>query len=33
MPNIKIEKERFFELMGKTYKEDWLENLGFEFGV
>ncbi len=29
MPNIKIEKERFFEIMGKKYDFEWLDDLGF----
>lgn len=29
MPNLKIEKERFFELMGERYTFDWLDDLGF----
>lgn len=33
MPNIKIERERFFELMGQRYTFQWLDNLGFEFGI
>lgn len=33
MPNIKIEKQRFFELMGKEYQFEWLDDLGFEFGI
>jgi hypothetical protein len=33
MPNIKIERERFHELMGKQYDFEWLDELGFEFGI
>lgn len=33
MPNIKIEQERFFELMGERYTFEWLDDLGFEFGI
>lgn len=33
MPNLKIEKERFFELMGQTYPFEELDALGFEFGI
>lgn len=29
MPNLKIEKGRFFELMGKKYQTDELDTLGF----
>jgi hypothetical protein len=33
MPNLKIEKERFDELMGKKYPFQELDDLGFEFGI
>lgn len=33
MPNIKIERSRFFELMGQQYDFKWLDDLGFEFGI
>ncbi len=33
MPNLKIEKARFFELMGQEYEFEWLDKLGFEFGI
>ena len=33
MPNIKIERERFYELMGQKYEFEWLDDLGFEFGI
>jgi hypothetical protein len=29
MPNLKIERERFFELMGEKLEFEWLDNLGF----
>jgi hypothetical protein len=33
MPNLKIEQERFDQLMGKKYTFDELDELGFEFGI
>ncbi len=33
MPNLKIEQERFDELMGKKYTFEQLDELGFEFGI
>lgn len=33
MPNLKIEKKVFEELMGKHYEFEQLDNLGFEFGI
>lgn len=33
MPNLKIEKKVFEELMGKQYKFEELDDLGFEFGI
>ena len=33
MPNLKIEKGRFFELMGQKYQTDELDPLGFYFGI
>lgn len=33
MPNLKIDKKVFDEIMGKEYSFEWLDNLGFEFGI
>ena len=33
MPNLKIEKKLFNELMGKNYTFEELDDLGFEFGI
>jgi hypothetical protein len=33
MPNLKIEQERFDELMGQKYTFHQLDELGFEFGI
>jgi hypothetical protein len=33
MPNLKIEQDRFDELMGKKYTFEQLDDLGFEFGI
>jgi len=33
MPNLKIEKTIFEDLMGKKYKFEELDDLGFEFGI
>lgn len=33
MPHLKIEQERFDELMGKKYSFEQLDDLGFEFGI
>ena len=33
MPNIKIQRSRFFQLMGQEYSKDHLDKLGFEFGI
>ena len=33
MPNLKVEKDAFHQLMGKEYKFEELEDLGFEFGI
>lgn len=33
MPNLKIDKKVFEEMMGKQYKFEELDDLGFEFGI
>lgn len=33
MPNLKVEKDTFHQLMGKQYEFQELEDLGFEFGI
>ena len=33
MPNLKIDKNLFHELMNKDYTFEELDNLGFEFGI
>ncbi len=33
MPNLKIQQDRFDELMGHKYTFDELDELGFEFGI
>ena len=33
MPHLKIQQERFDELMGRKYSFQELDDLGFEFGI